>query len=244
MNKILLTLLTLILTTSNINAHEHHGVPECMIFTESKEVNIDSNATYFYIPFQIYFIDTFNTDSLKIALELPKFSEVSSENPYFTDLPISLSNTTYYPGDSLLDSIKVNYSLNHLPYHLQTLELEMQRSNGESIYGSESVKIYLTPYNTFEIWNLADFEGLIRLWDTPNIKDDSLRNFVHKDSIPISNLVDSIYFLDSMPISYLTVPGLAYSIPMQKILDTFDYPTNNNSTIYRANGCGANRNRW
>jgi len=55
-----------------------------MIFTASKEVNVDSTNNYFYIPYKVYFLDTVSTDSLQMAVELPKFSEVSCENPYFT----------------------------------------------------------------------------------------------------------------------------------------------------------------
>ncbi len=53
--------------------------------------------------------------------------------------------------------------------------------------------VYFTPWNTIEIWNESDFEDLQRVWFSQANNHDE-RIFIHKDSLPVSDLTDAEFF--------------------------------------------------
>lgn len=94
-------------------------------------------------------------------------------------------------------------------------------------------KIYFTPYNSIEIWNLEDFYDLKRHW----LQEESIapqRIYIPKENIPQSNLGDdpSIYERDSASWEHwwiddfreIEVEGLAYTVLMKPIpYDSLEY---------------------
>ncbi len=73
--------------------------------------------------------------------------------------------------------------------------------------------MYFTPYNTVEIWDIAAFQRLRRAWfftaDT-----SAHRQFVHRDSIPVSDIPTDYVAGENEEFRLVSVPGLAYAIPM------------------------------
>lgn len=192
----------------------------------------------------MYIIDTFKTDSLKLFARLPYIPDVSPEiGSYFYSTTKYFPNQTYYHGDSICDSLEIQFSKNSIPFFYQKLVLQISDVLDSVQYGSENFKVYFTPYNTIELWNSDDFDGLKRIWDTPKWGFDSLRYYVHKDSLPISNMSDSDFFSDSIPVSYLSHPALPYLVPVNWIDDIYDEPSSNGISK-RDDGCGASKKRW
>ena len=173
-----------------------HGVkPDFILQVQSNETNLDTINQRFYIHFKMYIIDTFKTDSLKLFARLPYIPDVSPEiGSYFYSTTKYFPNQTYYHGDSICDSLEIQFSKNSIPFFYQKLVLQISDVLDSVQYGSENFKVYFTPYNTIELWNSDDFDGLKRIWDTPKWGFDSLRYYVHKDSLPISNMSDSDFF--------------------------------------------------
>jgi hypothetical protein len=100
--------------------------------------------------------------------------------------------------------------------------------------------VYFTPWNTIEIWNESDFEDLQRVWFSQANNHDE-RIFIHKDSLPVSDLTDAEFFNDSIPKSYYSPQGLGYMIPVHYIEDD---EGQSEMRGRRADGCGSSKKRW
>jgi hypothetical protein len=91
---------------------------------------------------------------MRILLPLPEGWSVTN-----------LNSTTLVgvAGDSLLLSFILSIpDTNNLPFYPQDIELEMQLNRKDSLYQSVILagKVYFTPYNSIDIWNLEDFYNL------------------------------------------------------------------------------------
>ena len=137
-----------------------------------------------------YFLDTATIANIK--WQLPESFNFNT---------IMFSPFVANPGDSLLLSItfSINDTLN-LPFYPQDINLEIQLNKQDSIYQPVIMagKLYITPYNSIEIWNLEDFYNLERRW----MQKDSIeppRMYIPRENIPQSNLGNdkSIYERDS-----------------------------------------------
>jgi hypothetical protein len=175
-------------------------------------------ATDFQIEAQCYFLDTANIDGL--IWQLPEGWSIANLNA----MPLA-----GVAGDSLLLSFILSISdTTHLPFYPQDIKLEMQINRQGSQYQSIMLagKVYFTPYNSIEIWNLEDFYDLKRKW----LHEETIappRIYIHRDSIPQSNLGDdrALYERDSATwndwwidnFREITVVGLAYNILMKPV---------------------------
>lgn len=53
---------------------------------------------------------------------------------------------------------------------------------------------YYTPYNTIEIWDLAEYNSLPRRWLNPSDNPNAQRKPIQQSSIPLSDITDwSLY---------------------------------------------------
>lgn len=88
-----------------------HGVkPDFILQVQSNETNLDTINQRFYIHFKMYIIDTFKIDSLKLFARLPYIPDVSSEiGSYFYSTTKYFPNQTYFHGDSICDSLEIQF---------------------------------------------------------------------------------------------------------------------------------------
>ena len=163
---------------------------------------VDINLVY-------YFRDTVNLCN-DPALEIPSgWSTIQS----------SVSANTFYPGDSLLVSLTIGYPISSLPFYSEriTIRQPICANNGISIISTiiEPFHIYFTPYNTVEIWNNCDFNNLKRNW-LADRDVARVRQFILKDSIPLSNIPDNFTPTDPWQEDFqqVFIDGLAYAVPM------------------------------
>lgn len=123
----------------------------------------------------------------------------------------TVSPTTgfYYPGDSINVQLSFCYNTANLPFSYRGLIIDLVDSSSDASMRIDKAFVYFTPYNTVEVWNYDDFLNLKRDWDSP---EDGLqtgsRQYIHPDSIPISNLSDLEFVNDSFLIQYLSISGL------------------------------------
>ena len=182
----------------------------------SDEKNFSSS---FVINTRFYMLDTITIDSIKY------------------DLPscFSITNTTNVVGTQRLpnDSTNFNVSIfnscsNNLPFYPIDFSFSVYYSTTRT-YGNKIVlasKIYYTPYNTIEIWDLAEFCSLPRRWLNPLDNPNAQRKDIQQSSIPQSDITDwTLYdFTDENWNDWrvnnyreVEVGGLAYNVLMKPI---------------------------
>lgn len=158
------------------------------------------------------------------------FSEEPNNNSY-------TAPDTLEEGDSFTHSITLNYDQNNLPYYPADVVLAFNDSL------KRKAKLYFTPYNSLEVWDIGDYTTLNRTWiDPTSVETTPNRISVSQASIPVSDLPSSGEIADDVAIYTVNVPGLAYSIPMLQP-DTFNWDSgviyqSGGSSKYKADGCG------
>lgn len=81
-------------------------------------------------------------------------------------------------------------------------------------------KLYFTPYGSVEIMSAHDFENSYRVWLDRNSNISTLRVYIPREQIPVSDLnleKDTVggKDQDDIEVRFVKVPGLAYDIPMK-----------------------------
>ncbi|MDR2979443.1 MAG: hypothetical protein LBV02_03235, partial [Bacteroidales bacterium] len=140
-------------------------------------------------------------------------------------------------GDSLLLSFIISIpDINHLPFYPQYMEIKLwSNQEGHGVQTTTMAgKVYFTPYNSIEIWNLEDFYDLKRRW----LEEDSLapqqRVYIPWKEIPQSDLGDDPSPYERNPETWehwwidnfreVEVKGLAYAVLMKPVPpDSLDY---------------------
>jgi hypothetical protein len=188
----------------------------------------DSLSNDFEMTSRFYFCDSLTIDSL--VFNLPQNWSIQT--------PTSFIGNNYGAGDSIdLNMTITNPDTSNLPFYPIKLEYSVFYHLDSVMTASYSIpaRVYYTPYNSIEIWNLQEFESLPRRWLNPQNVHDTVRIFVHKDSIPQTDITDfSHYVKDSSNWNdwwldeYMEaeIPGLAYTVLMKPMpLDTIQkYP--------------------
>ena len=157
---------------------------------------------------------------------------IAHENIVFKENPIfhlgiagtvenyqNLSEVSLLEGDSIVTIVQIAYDTTSLPFYPRTFEVSQsyQTVDGEprtvSVYGS----IYFTPYRTVEVLSAGDFSNSLRIWFHSYSQIDTVRRYVSRDSIPVSNLdeTDAIDTTWKENWTFKEVHGLAYRIPMK-----------------------------
>ena len=131
----------------------------------------------------------------------------------------NLSEMALSEGDSLVAVVEINYDTTNLPFYPRNFEISQnyQTLGGQqrqvSVYGN----IYFTPYRTVEVLSAGDFSNSLRMWFHQYSKIDTIRRYIARDSIPVSNL-DATDVVDTTwkeNWTFQEVPGLAYRIPLK-----------------------------
>ncbi|GHV34414.1 hypothetical protein FACS1894178_1870 [Bacteroidia bacterium] len=172
----------------------------------------DSITSEFTLQIKFYSLDTLTV--FDIESQLP-------ENWTMTN--ISTFPQTFVSNDSTVFSINIQLpNTINLPYYPQSLKFYIHTDTDTTNSTPIIAKIYFTPYNTIEIWNIEDFYSLPREW--LNEEDVApVRSFIAKSAIPVSDIMDlSVYQKDSTNwddydfdnFREIDVPGLAYRVLM------------------------------
>ncbi len=190
-------------------------------------------------------------------------------HPIFSSLgvPPFVKYKLYTRQDTFRLSYDFNYDKNHLPYYPVPLAISLEvfttgnvkvitppknphptrddEFEGEPMVVEAMARIYFTPYKTIEVWSEIDFQNLKRAWLDPE-ETVPQRVEIPRDSIPLSNLGDDID-TEAQPWkdewNMVFVPGLPYSIPMERntpleSINLEEAPENGR------NGCGPARQRF
>ena len=177
------------------------------IQVESK--NIESISGSLTLELKIYILDSL-TWGYPSFQEFPEFWQIQEQT--------NIQGQTFLPGDSIVYTINCTYPYANLPVYPIDLSFGFYTDSTATII--TDCKIYFTPYNTIEVWNLPDFYDLPRRWLEKHEQTQQNRIYIAKDSIPISDIdIDFIKSIDYSKIdndtlifSELEVPGLAYSV--------------------------------
>lgn len=119
----------------------------------------------------------------------------------------------YKAKDHLKMTLALSYDPDEIPYHPQVMQVGLRNlETGKMEYGNE-IYVYFTPWNTVEIWNSEDFRRLPRAWEASNTS--AKRRKVNRNNLPVSDLSAEEWLDQDVPKRYISVPGLAYTIPFK-----------------------------
>ena len=181
--------------------------------------NEKSFSSSFVVNARFYMFDTITIDSIKYNLPT-SFSVTNATN---------VIGIQKLPMDSVNFDVTVyNSSYNNLPFYPVDLSLYVYYSTTRTHENKIVLasKIYYTPYNTIEIWDLAEYNSLPRRWLNPSDNPNAQRKPIQQSSIPLSDITDwSLYEpsdenwndwrIDNF--REVEVDGLAYAVLMKPI---------------------------
>jgi hypothetical protein len=102
-----------------------------------------------------------------------------------------------------------------IPFYYQKAKVLLVSKNNH-VASSANIYLYFTPYQTVEVWNEEDFDKLPRIWASPDKNNQPIPTRIKKSDIPLSDLSLAELGNDSIPKSYISVPGLAYILVVKK----------------------------
>lgn len=243
MKRILPVVFFLFAGYSNLQANTMSPVKGRMI---SKEVNSSSGKIKTEV--HLFAYDTVYVKDLKFSQK--NGSQKDGDKLSCTGMPPFVQYDKLLPGQTAVYRFDITYDKRDLPFYPQEITIEIQYYTPDNILISKPPKnphhgnvidpdqadyievkgmIYFTPYGTAELWDIADYYNLKRVWLSESASDPTHKN-ISKKSIPISNIDGSVNpsvneWQDEWNLSF--VEGLAYAIPMKR---------NNAATAYSGNG--------
>lgn len=176
-------------------------------------------SSSFELTQNLYCMDSIIIDSL--SYQLP--------HNWTANVATNIIGQLYTPCDSIILSIYLTIpDTVNLPYYPQDFQLKIfyHLKDSANSYTTIAAKIYFTPYNTIEIWNLEDYYSLPRRWINQDDFPGKTRVYIPSDSIPESNITDfSLYMRDSSNwndwwvdnFREVEIDGLAYTILMKPV---------------------------
>ncbi|MDY0315792.1 MAG: hypothetical protein RBR32_12020, partial [Bacteroidales bacterium] len=139
-------------------------------------------------------------------------------------------------GDSISLTVNVSHTdTSNLSFYPDDLFLTIHYSSMNSTKNDYRVKakLYFTPYNTVEIWNITDFTSLPRRWYHSSDNPTAKRVYLSQSEIPQSNILNmSLYERDSSnwndwwvdDFREIEIDGLPYAVLMKPIpVDSLEY---------------------
>ena len=150
----------------------------------------------------------------------PVFNLPSGWSYLLINNPTGLS---FNQGDSIIIAVQFNYNTANLPFFPKTIlyKQEVTLLNNPDIkeFANAEARVYFTPYNSVEIWNISDYYNIPRMWLDNKSNIDSTRTMLLKSSIPQTNLSQSDIITEDWQEdwTFKEVPGLAYLIPMKAV---------------------------
>jgi hypothetical protein len=192
------------------------------VFSAVNSIEINDQCGVFQFTVDYVFLD---------SISIQRSSQILAPNGWNVSLTPNLAGGVYEKGDSINVIVTVQYPVESIPFYSQTIQiLNYADSAAESFEIYTIAKVFFTPYNTIEIWNMEDFSNLPRRWYTEDNAPFRQRLPISKNSIPVSNInieVPVAWYdasrnweddnLDDFREVY--IPGLAYSVLMKPIPD-------------------------
>jgi hypothetical protein len=115
---------------------------------------LDSITSDFSVHIKFYAYDTLSMNV--IEGQIPSNWTLTNSNIF---------PQTFLPNDSAIFTVNIQLpNTTNLPYYPQTLKFYLHTDITSTNTTPIIAKIYFTPYNTIEIWNIEDFYSLPREW--------------------------------------------------------------------------------
>lgn len=216
----MLLLVISIMASKNVYSQIREQVVGTVI---SNEVN---NLTNFDLNYKFHINDSIILDSLNFSL--PNNIIINSYS--------NIQNQQYINGDSISLTVNVSHTdTSNLSFYPDDLFLTIHYSSMNSTKNDYRVKakLYFTPYNTVEIWNITDFTSLPRRWYHSSDNPTAKRVYLSQSEIPQSNILNmSLYERDSSnwndwwvdDFREIEIDGLPYAVLMKPIpVDSLEY---------------------
>ncbi len=155
-------------------------------------------------------------DSLNVSL--PDQWSLSSHNFKGVD-------EWYVKGDSIVLNMVINYpydttSFDSCPYYPLDIRFSqtMLRKDGSVYVSNLYGKVFFTPWNTIEVWDVFDYHRQGRVWKIPYGSSPN-RVFIHKDSVPTSDIDPNDTIVHDWQEDYQLVDyeGLPFYVKMMPI---------------------------
>ncbi len=175
----------------------------------------------FNITLNIKALGALYIDSLRIGSN--SFFTISANNSLAKS---QLAQTPYF-GITYLDSnqtttcnLAISHPTSNLPYFPEDFDLDVRchTIDGRVFYSHTNVRIYFTPYNSVEIWDISDFMKLPRVWA---IKQGTtpVRTFIPRTAIPVSTRPSASAITQEWQTHFqdTKVDGLPYLIEMAAV---------------------------
>ena len=203
-----------------------------LLHVDSKEVPVSGSSFDLELKVISQFDQTWNEN---VFVTAP--TNFSIQN---TSAQARLSSTTSVVKDESLDfQYKVSFDPTNLPYYYQEIKILLEPRDTIHQKSENIAYIYFTPYNTIEIFNESDFIKSKREW-LPVSNVYPPRTFIHKDSIPLSNITSSDTMLTDNELKRVFMDGLGYAVTVKVPLtatNTDESNANNRSweNTYRFN---------
>lgn len=150
--------------------------------------------------------------------------------------PISsvFGSTYLLPGQITTATVNVTHPTTNLPYYPTGFDLQVKThkyNETENKISPVTVKVYFTPYNSVEIWDLHDFIKLPRVWALPSATPPA-RVSIARTSVPTSTRPNPSQITAAWQKNFQVtrVAGLPYLIQMAAVHpDTIKYYRNKDS---------------
>lgn len=218
-------------------------VPDVTTTVTSKEVNSVDGTVQLDVTFNI-------PESVILKPNVTIYSQRpdTGGSNYFTLSQNPLDSTI--DSDTFSTQFTFSYDQNNLPYYAKELVIKGRyHEPGDTTSTGTfeaNARLYFTPYNTLEVWNLKDFHSLERIWLHPQEGQNPQRQYIHPDSIPESTIITDTANINhewQKEWDYVFMEGLGYAIPMKK--DQQPTCINEETCVQsKRDDCGLSRQRY
>ena len=145
--------------------YSHNSVNATAKITSKEEMTVTGS---FNFTLTVKATDTMYIDDLIVGSN-SFLSVFTGSNPSVAPPPIAavFGSTYLLPGQTTTATINVNHPTSNLPYYPTSVDLKVKThkyNETENKISPVTVKVYFTPYNSVEIWDMHDFIKLPRVW--------------------------------------------------------------------------------
>lgn len=194
-----------------------HSEPSISIeFNSDEKIGIDDG--FFTVSGTIRFLKEVDCEKLQSSFKLV-FPERINKNTTFLSIGsqnLNLKSAGKYLKDEIISfDIDINFNKNEIPNRLINARFVIDQDGRKY---SVPMNVYITPYNTIEIWNDYDFGRLLRRWTTEEVEEVE----IERSNIPESNLTFEELLDETIEKKWYSVRGLPYSIPVKSTKSIFD----------------------
>lgn len=130
----------------------------------------------------------------------------------------NLHDSTYTAGDTLTQTISIDFDTTALPYSYVEVVLDQKFTHhGSDETATGRCYIYFTPWRSIEVWSQGDFGGLNRVWTHTHASGS--RAYQAQTTVPSSDIPANFEVVEEWQENFydLFVEDLAYSVPMLAI---------------------------